>query len=62
MSTEQVRSEIDRLLDQMPEENWAEVLAYLRSYTQLNEVQKKRMSLIRKVMRDDANLLDRLAQ
>ena len=45
MNTDQVKAEIHQLIDQLPEENWQEILKYLQAFQQLNTNQKKRLGL-----------------
>ena len=62
MNTNQVKEEIHQLIDQLPEENWQEILKYLQAFQQLNTNQKKRLGLFQQIIQEDANLLKRLAQ
>ena len=62
MNTDQVKAEIHQLIDQLPEENWQEILKYLQAFQQLNTNQKKRLGLFQQIIQEDANLLKRLAQ
>ena len=62
MNTNQVKEEIHQLIDQLPEENWQEILEYLQAFQQLNTNQKKRLGLFQQIIQEDANLLKRLAQ
>ncbi len=62
MNTNQVKEEIHQLIDQLPEENWQEILEYLQAFQQLNTNQKKRLGFFQQIIQEDANLLKRLAQ
>lgn len=62
MSTQELKKEIQRVIDALPEDSLKEVLIYLQSYESIGDDQKSRMQHFRKIINEDANLLKRLAQ
>lgn len=62
MSTEQVKVEINQILQQMPEENLVSILEYLRAAQKMS-IQKLTLTKnFSQILREDQNLLKRLAQ
>lgn len=62
MSNDQVKEEIDQLLQTIPEENRIAVLEYLKT---AQKVSADKLSLSRnfsQILREDQNLLERLAK
>ena len=50
MNTNQGKEEIHQLIDQLPEENWQEILEYLQAFQQLNTNQKKRLGFFQQII------------
>lgn len=62
MSTELVKVEINQILQQMPEESLVSILEYLRA-AQTSTTQKVTLTKnFNQILREDRNLLKRLAQ
>ena len=62
MSTEQVRAEINQILQKLPEENLINVLKYLQEVQKLTGEKVKLTNDLNVILREDKNLLARLAQ
>ena len=62
MSTEQVRTEIDQILQKLPEENLINVLEYLQEVQKLTGEKVKLANELNAILREDKDLLARLAQ
>lgn len=62
MSTQSVKAEISRLIDEMPEESLPEVLAYLKEVRALTLKDLKTSHNLNKILKEDRSLLKRLAQ
>ena len=62
MSTEQVRTEINQILQKLPEENLINVLKYLQEVQKLTGEKVKLANDLNVILREDKNLLARLAQ
>ena len=62
MSTEQVRTEINQILQKLPEENLINALKYLQEVQKLTGEKVKLANDLNVILREDKNLLARLAQ
>lgn len=62
MSTEQVRTEINQILQKLPEENLINVLEYLQEVQKLTGEKVKLAKELNVILREDRDLLTRLAQ
>lgn len=62
MSNKNVKAEISRLIDEIPEESLGEVLAYLKEVKKLNLKDLRTSNNLNKILKEDRNLLKRLAQ
>lgn len=62
MSTEQIKLEINQILQKMPEENLVSILEYLKSAQKLSAKKLTLSKDFSQILREDQNLLKRLAQ
>jgi len=62
MTTKQLISEINKVLDQVPESALTNVLNYLNSLKGKSEEEAKRSSHLRRILEEDKELLERLAK
>ena len=62
MSTEEIKSEIQKVLDRVPEESLKDILDYLKELQGTSEERIKTAKNVRKILREDHELLKRLAQ
>lgn len=62
MTKAEVKSQIDQILDSLPEDHLAEVLAYLKILRKVTVSKVKRSSALIQIMREDREVLQRLAQ
>ncbi len=62
MSIEQVRTEINQILQKLPEENLIIVLEYLQEVHKLTGEKVKLVNELNVILREDKDLLARLAQ
>lgn len=62
MSTEQVKVEINQILQKMPEENLVSILEYLRAAQKLSSQKLALTKNFSQILQEDQKLLIRLAQ
>ena len=62
MSIQEVRIEIDKILDSLPQENVLSILDYLKSTQTLLEKDQKLANDFNRIIKEDEGLLKRLAQ
>ncbi len=62
MTTKQLISEINKVLDQVPDSALSNILSYLNSLKGKTEEEVKRASHLRKILEEDKRLLERLAK
>ncbi len=62
MSTEEAKTEIIDLLDELPDEHIPQLLAYVKYLKHIIEVDEAAASHLEDIMREDDNLLKRLAE
>lgn len=62
MTSLELRSEINKKIDNLPENKLPEVLNFLNTILQLSDDKEKLMQFIDKVFKEDDGLLRRLAQ
>ena len=62
MSIKEIKYEIDAILNSLPEDELKSVLDYLKQVKSLNSSELKISTNISKIIREDSNLLKRLAQ
>jgi glutamyl-tRNA reductase len=62
MTTKQIKSEIQKLLDSVPENVLQDLLDYLKEAQKLTKDQAELTSHLRKIIHEDRELLDKLAQ
>jgi len=62
MSTEQVKVEINQILQQLPEEHLLSILEYLRAAQKLSAQKLTLTKNFSQILQEDQNLLKRLAQ
>jgi len=62
MSRQEISTEIQLLLDQLPEESLESVLDYLKKLKELDPKKLDSFSTLNKILKEDSNLLKRLAQ
>ena len=62
MSTEEAKMEIINLLDQMPDQSVITVLEYVRDLIQLVEIDEEATRYLGEILKEDDNLLKRLAE
>jgi hypothetical protein len=62
MTKAEVKSQIDQILDSLPDDHLEEVLAYLKILKKVTVSKVKRSSALIQIMREDREVLQRLAQ
>ncbi len=62
MQPQQIRQEIEQVIARLPVEQLPEVLAYLKQLSKLSPEQQNRVHKFKQILREDANLLSRLAK
>jgi len=62
MSTAEAKTEILALLDQLPERHFPVILEYLKQIKQLIELDEEAGTHLEDIMKEDNNLLKRLAE
>lgn len=62
MSTTEAKSEIFELLDQLPERHFPVILEYLKQIKQLIEMDEEAATHLEEIIKEDDNLLKRLAE
>lgn len=62
MTTKQLISEINKVLDQVPDSALTNILSYLHSLKGKTEEEVTRASYLRKILEEDKRLLERLAK
>lgn len=62
MSTAEIKTEIDKVLGTMPEDALESVLDYLKSITQTTNDELTYSKNLRKILEEDKELLEKLAQ
>jgi predicted transcriptional regulator len=62
MSTQEIKQEIQKLLLEIPEENLAEVLSYLRQVKETSPEEIEFAKNFRKILTEDKKLLKKLAK
>lgn len=62
MTKAEVKSQIEQILESLPEDHLEEVLSYLKILKKLSVGKVKRSSALIQIMREDREVLQRLAQ
>lgn len=62
MTSIELKKEIQSVLDKLPEESLADVLAFLRSIDELNASKVLMADNLRRILNEDKQLLEKLAQ
>lgn len=62
MTKQEVKSRIDEILDTLPEDHLEEVLAYLKMLSKVSVSEVKRSSALIQIIREDREVLQKLAQ
>ncbi len=62
MTKAEVKSQIDQILESLPEDHLEEVLAYLKVLKKVSASKVRRSSSLIQIMREDREVLQRLAQ
>lgn len=62
MTKEQLKEEIQRALDEVPETALADILKYLKEVSSKSSDKVEMSQKLRKILDEDKELLDRLAQ
>ncbi len=62
MTTQQLKSEIQKLLDNVPENVLQDLLEYLREAQKYTKDQAELSNYLRKIIHDDKELLEKLAK
>lgn len=62
MTKQEVKSQIDDILDSLPEDHLEEVLAYLKMLSKVSVSKVKRSSALVQIIREDREVLQKLAQ
>ncbi|MGM0567160.1 MAG: hypothetical protein ACQESX_10420 [Bacteroidota bacterium] len=62
MTTKQIKTEIHKLLDTVPENVLPDLLDYLKEAQKQNKDQAELTSHLRKIIHEDRELLEKLAQ
>lgn len=62
MTKQEVKSQIDQILELLPEDHLEEVLAYLKALGKVSIPKVRRSSALIQIMREDRVVLQKLAQ
>jgi hypothetical protein len=62
MNTEQIKSEIQKSIEELPEGVLLELLKYLRQLNSANSDEIRLSTHLSKILKEDSNLLRRLAE
>ena len=62
MATKEIKKEIDRVINSIPEDTLEEVLDYLKSLTNKSKKEVLLSQNLKKILKEDKELLERLAQ
>ncbi|MBK8704133.1 MAG: hypothetical protein IPN33_11300 [Saprospiraceae bacterium] len=62
MTKQEVKSQIEQILESLPADHLEEVLAYLRILEKVSVSNVKRSSALIQIMREDREVLQKLAQ
>jgi hypothetical protein len=62
MTTKDLRKEITRVIEQVPDDFLNDILSYLKEFELKSKKNIESANLIRKILREDHNLLERLAK
>ena len=62
METEEIKREIQKVIDQVPEEQLDDILLYLKEFQERNKSQNNVNQHLKKILEEDRELLKRLAQ
>jgi len=62
MTTQELKSEIQRLLDNVPENILQDLVDYLREAQKYTKDQAELSNYLKKIIRDDKELLEKLAK
>ena len=62
MTRQEIKTEINQILESLPEDQLDEVLAYLKQIKKMSFSSAKRSQSLIKIMREDREVLQRLAQ
>lgn len=62
MSTQEIKSEIQKILSSLPEERLPIILDYLKEVQQITSSKVLTSKNLSKILQDDSNLLKRLAE
>lgn len=62
MTKQEVKSQIDQILESLPEDHLEEVLAYLKALGKVSIPKVRRSSALIQIMREDRVVLQKLAQ
>ena len=62
MTAVQLKSEIEKILDKIPEDSLKDILEYLKTYESIAPEDTKLAEEFRKILNEDRELLKRLAE
>ena len=62
MTKQELKAQISQLLEMMPEDQLDEVLAYVKQVSKMSLANTKRSSSLIKIIREDREVLQKLAQ
>ena len=62
MTKQEVKSQIDQILESLPKDHLEEVLAYLKALGKISMAKVRRSSALIQIMREDRVVLQKLAQ
>ena len=62
MTTEQIKARINKALDNAPEDMLSEVLDYINELKEASDKQSVRVNRLKRMLEEDSDLLQRLAQ
>jgi len=62
MTKQEVKSQIDEILDTLPEDYLEKVLAYLKTLSKVSVSEVKRSSALVQIIREEREVLQKLAQ
>ena len=62
MTTEQIKTRINKALDNAPEDVLSEVLDYINELMEASDKQSVRTKRLKRMLEEDSDLLQRLAQ
>lgn len=62
MTTADLRKEINKVIEQVPDDFLDDILAYLKEFEQKSKKDVESANLLRKIIKEDHHLLERLSK